>query len=195
METNTVIKTGKWYMTLIGGLLGLILGLILPCLSVVFFHQLYFVCLMFTPILGCLFIKLLHGNKNIYALLYVILLSLICTIISGYMLEADIIIQMYSLPKYEIARLTYAMILDFGTYFPNVWKTIASDIFNIIIIVAYIAIGVIASWEFIFKSIKNKAEVTESSETSEETKNTEEEFEYVYEDELGADDEIVETEE
>lgn len=192
MEAKTA-KSGKWYMTILGGLIGLILGLILPCLSIIFFHQLYFVCLMFTPILACLFIKLLRGNKNIYAMLYVILMSLICTLISGFILEADVLIQVYALPKHEIIRLTFLMIAEFGTYFADVWQTIAGDIFNVIIIIAYIAIGVIISWEFIFKSIKKKAEVIESSEVSDEAPASEDEFEYVYEDELEPDDEIIES--
>lgn len=182
METKSP-KQGKWYMTLLGGIIGLILGLIFPIASILIFNQLYYICLMFIPVIICLFIKLLLGCKNVYSIIYATLLSLIGTVIAGFMLEADIYIQMYSMPKYELIRLTALMIADIGTYGANVWPTLIGDIFNVIIILAYLAIGLLFSWEFIFKPIKKNVAAESSND---------EEYEYVYEDELESDDEVVE---
>ena len=187
---NKAPKQGKWYMTIIGGLIGLILGLILPSLSIILFDQLYYVCLMFAPILACLFIKLLGGCKNIYSLLYALLISLIVTVISGLMLEANSLVQYFALPKYEHFRLTALMIAEFGTYGPNVWTTLTSDIFDLIILIGYLTIGILFSWEFIFRPTSKKSE--EKEDLPSETEENNEEFEYVYEDELEADDEIIE---
>lgn len=191
---NKAPKQGKWYMTLIGGLIGLILGFIPSAASILIFNELYFVCLMFTPILACLFIKFLGGNKNIYALLYAIVLSLIGTAIAGFMLEANVLIQIYTLPKQEIIRLTALMIAEIGTYGADVWSTLTADVFNIIILIGYLVIGILFSWEFILRPKAKKAEEAEASDTS-KNEEEKEEFEYVYEDELESDDEVVETEE
>lgn len=185
-------KQGKWYMTLLGGIIGLILGFIPSALSVLIFNQLYFICLMFTPILACLFISLLGGCKNIYALLYSIFLSFVGTLVAGFMLEADVVMQMYDLPKHELIRLTAIMIANLTTYLPEVWTTLTADVFNIIILLGYITIGVIFSWDFIFKPKAKVSSVTEINESISEDNENSSEFEYVYEDELEPDDEIME---
>lgn len=187
-------KPGKWYMTLLGGLIGLILGLIPSAASILIFNELYFIFLMFTPVLACLFIKLLGGNKNIYAILYSVLISLSGTFVAGFMLEADVVMQMYDIPKYELIRLTALMIADITNYGPQVWATITADIFNILILLGYIAIGILFSWEFIFSSRNYKLTDAEGEDSSSNSGNDESstEFEYVYEDELEPDDEILE---
>lgn len=188
METKAP-KKGTWYMTLLGGIIGLILGLIPVAASILIFNQLYFICLVFIPVLACLFIRLLGGYKNIYSILYATLLSLIGTAIAGAMLEADALIQIYALPKHELIRLSALMLAEISTYGADIWTTLTANIFNVIILIGYIVIGLLFSWEFIFRPNKKNTKVEASVESTDT-----EEFEYVYEDELEAGDEIVDTE-
>jgi len=181
-------------MTIIGGIIGLILGLIPSAASILIFNELYFICLMFTPILACLFMKLLGGHKNAWALVYSVVLSIISAALAGFMLQADVLIQWYELPKYEIIRLSALMIAEIQTYGPEVLATFTNNIFNIIILIGYITIGVLFSWSFIFTSAKKKEAEETIKEKAEASEGIEEEYEYeyVYEDELEEGDETVE---
>lgn len=193
VHESKATKEGKWYMTVIGGLIGLILGVIPIAACILLFDQLYFICLMFTPVLACLFIRILKGSRNVKSIIYAAVLSVAATLIAGFMLEAGSLVSLYELPWYEILRLTFIMIGSMTEYFRDVWSDLTGDIFNVVFIISYLAIGLMFSWEFIFKTNTKKAvAATNEGSVSElndsDSSDDDGEYEYVYEDELEADD-------
>ncbi|MBQ6540824.1 MAG: hypothetical protein IJL71_07350 [Oscillospiraceae bacterium] len=188
-----VKSEGKWYRTLLGGLLGLLMGLIPSALSVLLFGRLYYFCYIFIPIIICLFIRLFRGNRGRLSLLFAGILSLIGIYFTGFFIMAANLVSAYELPNHEVFRLTFLMMKEFSAYGSEALKTLAGDVFKVIFILAYLAVGLLFSREFILKCEKpaGKASGLSGRSKKEVGESEDGEYEYVYEDELLPDDEVI----
>lgn len=173
-------KSKATILTIIGGLVGLIASLIPITVSRLAFHKLYYVFLILIPVCICLFIRVFRGNRSISALIYAAVLSLVGVYLASAVVMAASIIEENSLPAGRIFQLFGILTLNVNAYGGELLTSIFNDVFNVIFILAYLAVGIMFSWEFILKSAKKSAA------------HTEEEYELVYEDELEPDDEVIE---
>lgn len=167
-------------LTIIGGLVGLIVSLIPITVSRLALHKLYYVFLILIPVCICLFIRVFRGNRNLSALIYTAALSLVGVYLTSAVIMAANLIEENSLPAGRLFQLFGILTLNVSAYGGELLTSIFSDVFNVIFIVAYLAVGIMFSWEFIFKSPKKPAA------------DNEDEYELVYEDELEPDDVVVE---
>jgi hypothetical protein len=192
---NTAKKAEKWYMTLLGGIIGMLLGLIPSAVCILIFNKLYFVFLIFIPVLVCLFIRIFHGKRGVFTVITAIVLSLIGVYLTGFLIAAGDLVSYYGLPAFEVFRLSFLMLGELNVYGVQVWHDLTHDIFNVIFILSYLAVGMLFSWEFILRSAEAKGgkSDTQPPKDSGESDDDEYEYEYVYEDELEPDD-IVEEE-
>ena len=173
-------KSKAAILTIIGGLVGLIVSLIPITVSRLALHKLYYVVLILIPVCICLFIRIFRGNRSISALIYATALSLVGVYLASAVIMAANLIDENSLPAGRLFQLFGILTLNVNTYGGELLTSIFSDVFNVIFILAYLAVGIMFSWEFIFKSAKKPAA------------DNEDEYELVYEDELEPDDEVVE---
>lgn len=177
----------RWYLTLLGGIIGMLLGLIPSAVCILIFNKLYFIFLIFLPILICLFIRIFRGRRNLISIITGAILSLIGVYLTGFLIASGDLINSYGLPSFELLRLPILMIGEFSNYGVSVWHDLTDDIFNVIFILAYLAVGLMFSWEFILKPAPSEKTDTAPSDSS-PADSEEYEYEYVYEDELEPDD-------
>ena len=152
-------------------------GLVLALISVLIFGRLYYIFLTFLPISVCLFARLCGGRSSRLTLVYALLLSVVGVYLTSAAVIAADAVRTNSLPSHVFFQLWGIVLFNVPKYGGEVLGSIFGDVFDVLFIAAYLAIGILISWELIIKTAAAKPE--------------EDEYELVYEDELEPGDEVI----